>query len=43
MCPEIPGLVKFSGCPDTDEDGIQDSEDKCPEVFGLIENEGFLK
>jgi len=43
VCPEVPGLVKFSGCPDTDGDGIQDSEDKCPEVFGLIENEGCPK
>ncbi|NQU52110.1 MAG: OmpA family protein, partial [Bacteroidetes bacterium] len=29
-CPEEAGLAKFNGCPDTDEDGVQDSKDKCP-------------
>jgi hypothetical protein len=26
---------RFNGCPDTDGDGIQDSADACPDVFGL--------
>jgi hypothetical protein len=26
---------EFNGCPDTDGDGIQDSADACPDVFGL--------
>jgi hypothetical protein len=25
-CPEVVGLAQFNGCPDTDGDGIQDSE-----------------
>jgi hypothetical protein len=28
-------LKEFNGCPDTDGDGIQDSADACPDVFGL--------
>jgi hypothetical protein len=31
------GLKEFNGCPDTDGDGIEDSEDACPEVAGLAE------
>ena len=34
------GLVQFNGCPDSDEDGIQDSEDLCPNKAGLIEFSG---
>jgi hypothetical protein len=34
-CPEVAGLKRFNGCPDTDGDGIQDSADACPDVFGL--------
>jgi hypothetical protein len=26
---------EFNGCPDTDGDGIKDSADACPDVFGL--------
>ena len=34
--PLIAGLKEFNGCPDTDGDGFQDSEDKCPTVAGEI-------
>ena len=27
--------MAFKGCPDTDADDIEDSEDKCPTVFGI--------
>ena len=40
VCPEIPGLEQFNGCPDTDGDGIEDSKDTCPEVTGLAEYNG---
>ena len=39
-CPDIPGPVKFLGCPDTDNDGITDAEDKCPGQAGPAENHG---
>ena len=34
-CPDVAGLEKFNGCPDTDADGIPDKDDKCPSVAGL--------
>jgi outer membrane protein OmpA-like peptidoglycan-associated protein len=34
-CPEDAGLANFKGCPDRDDDGVQDSEDACPEAKGL--------
>jgi len=34
LCPDIPGLAEFNGCPDTDGDGITDAEDGCPLVAG---------
>jgi OmpA-OmpF porin, OOP family len=34
-CPDVAGLAKFNGCPDTDSDGIPDKDDKCPTVPGL--------
>ena len=40
LCPEVPGLEEFSGCPDTDGDGIEDSKDSCPELAGLAEYNG---
>ena len=40
VCPEVPGLEQFNGCPDTDGDGIEDSKDTCPEVAGLAEYNG---
>lgn len=35
LCPNIPGLLRFAGCPDSDGDGVEDSKDKCPEIPGL--------
>ena len=40
LCPEVPGLEEFKGCPDTDGDGIEDSKDACPELAGLAEYDG---
>ena len=40
LCPEVPGLEEFNGCPDTDGDGIEDSKDTCPELAGLAEYDG---
>ena len=34
-CPEVPGLARFMGCPDSDGDGIEDAKDKCPNAKGL--------
>lgn len=34
-CPDVPGIKKFNGCPDTDGDGISDMNDKCPEEKGI--------
>lgn len=34
LCPQVPGLEAFFGCPDTDGDGIQDDKDDCPEQPG---------
>lgn len=34
LCPQVPGLEAFFGCPDTDGDGIQDDRDDCPEQPG---------
>jgi len=36
----VPGLKVFSGCPDTDGDGIPDHLDKCPDVPGLAMFDG---
>ncbi len=40
LCPTVPGLAQFGGCPDTDGDGIEDSKDECPTVAGLAELNG---
>ncbi len=39
-CPDIPGLIKFDGCPDKDGDGVPDKDDKCPDIAGLKEMMG---
>jgi outer membrane protein OmpA-like peptidoglycan-associated protein len=43
-CPDrdgdVPGIKAFSGCPDRDGDGIQDSEDACPDVAGKLDLQG---
>jgi outer membrane protein OmpA-like peptidoglycan-associated protein len=34
-------LEKFHGCPDTDNDGLPDKDDKCPELYGdTIQHQG---
>lgn len=40
LCPSVPGLLKFNGCPDTDGDGIEDAKDKCPDLAGIEAFEG---
>ena len=37
LCIKTPGTWQFKGCPDTDNDGVQDSEDRCPTEAGKIE------
>ncbi len=39
-CPDVWGLRKFAGCPDSDGDGIEDKMDKCPKVAGLAAFQG---
>jgi OOP family OmpA-OmpF porin len=39
-CPDVAGLAKFNGCPDTDGDGITDKDDKCPTVAGTAKYQG---
>ncbi|MFN6944724.1 MAG: OmpA family protein [Cytophagaceae bacterium] len=39
-CPDVAGVKKFQGCPDTDGDGIPDHEDDCPEVYGIVKYKG---
>ncbi|MES1220538.1 MAG: OmpA family protein [Bacteroidota bacterium] len=41
-CPNVPGTLKYEGCPipDTDKDGINDDEDKCPDVPGIARYQG---
>jgi len=36
LCPELPGIEMFDGCPDTDGDGIKDADDKCPNYAGTV-------
>ena len=38
----MPGLAKYDGCPvpDTDKDGINDEDDKCPTVAGMARYQG---
>ncbi len=39
-CPEVAGLAKFGGCPDTDGDDIEDAKDECREIAGLAKFAG---
>ena len=38
----VPGVARYQGCPipDTDEDGVNDEEDKCPNEAGPASNFG---
>ena len=40
MCPNEAGLKDLNGCPDSDEDGVIDGDDKCPDELGDPQNEG---
>jgi OmpA-OmpF porin, OOP family len=41
-CPNVPGLMKYHGCPlpDRDRDGIADDEDQCPDIAGILKYHG---
>jgi OmpA-OmpF porin, OOP family len=39
-CPDVAGLAKYNGCPDTDGDGVIDAEDECPTIAGLSKYAG---
>jgi outer membrane protein OmpA-like peptidoglycan-associated protein len=39
-CPDVPGLKKFQGCPDSDGDGIPDDQDACPNEAGPVATNG---
>ncbi|MFH1005254.1 MAG: DUF5723 family protein [Bacteroidota bacterium] len=39
-CPDVPGPIKFNGCPDKDDDKIPDKDDACPDKPGLLEFNG---
>jgi len=42
LCPNVPGLAKYNGCPvpDTDKDGIDDEHDSCKTIAGIIKYHG---
>lgn len=40
ICPDVPGLRNFQGCPDTDRDGVPDNIDECPQTPGLMSLKG---
>lgn len=40
LCPTVPGLAQFNGCPDSDGDGIPDKDDKCPNEKGTAKYNG---
>jgi len=40
ICPTVPGLKEFNGCPDRDKDGVEDRFDQAPDVPGLVEYQG---
>ena len=41
-CPELAGLSKLFGCPDSDGDNVSDKDDECPNVPGPVENGGCV-
>ncbi|HXB44938.1 MAG TPA: OmpA family protein [Puia sp.] len=42
LCPNVPGLAKYNGCPvpDTDGDGIDDEHDSCKTIPGIEKYHG---
>jgi outer membrane protein OmpA-like peptidoglycan-associated protein len=36
----VAGLPQFQGCADSDNDGVADNKDKCPQIAGLAANNG---
>ena len=41
LCPARAGEARFQGCPsDLDADGVSDTDDRCPDVAGAIDNFG---
>ena len=40
LCPDQPGTLSTSGCPDTDGDGMIDRDDACPNEAGPAANNG---
>lgn len=40
LCPDVPGVITLSGCPDADGDEIPDYEDRCPNQKGLAQFQG---
>jgi outer membrane protein OmpA-like peptidoglycan-associated protein len=42
LCPKVPGVAKYNGCPvpDTDKDGIDDEHDSCKTVAGIAKYHG---
>ncbi|MFN0201088.1 MAG: DUF5723 family protein [Bacteroidia bacterium] len=40
ICPDVPGIAQFKGCPDTDGDGIEDAKDVCPTAVGTAAMNG---
>jgi OOP family OmpA-OmpF porin len=40
QCPNQPGIIQFSGCPDRDRDGVPDHADQCPATPGLPKYKG---
>ena len=42
LCPNVPGLAKYNGCPvpDTDGDGIDDEHDSCKTIPGIAKYNG---
>jgi OOP family OmpA-OmpF porin len=41
-CPQVPGVLRYQGCPVPDRDGdrISDDEDQCPDVKGVVQYKG---
>lgn len=40
LCPDVPGLEAYNGCPDSDGDGIADYMDDCPTLAGPESTKG---